>query len=489
MGSTVRCSIPYLRSRFSSQTAISTVVNNPHKKSAPPKAHAAVPAVPPTELPRVRRKDFDAYLRAVGPEWDRFHKNVELGRSGAARLGEGSSEGAGDGDLDLQSDASLLARPGRALPPLASVPDIFFAPGFNLGDPRTFNAVAEVVPSDNGDIPDPASPAHSQPLLERLSRHADTIEQHLVHEIARRAAPFFAALSNLQDLQAESAQCLARIQSLRNQLRAVDTQGSARGLRGVAREARLSNLQSVQEGTKAVGGVIEMTRLVRNFVGAGQWVEALDVVDTLHVMWDGAALPSRPDPPLHTSSHDSGFSSGTPLSSVAEDDEEHQQLVASTSSSTLSPSFPLSSLSAFASLPEQLQQLTTEIASALTTDMVSVLKVDLVERIHRTGSEARLDAGATLRERLRPLVSGIVRTLSVRETLKGWRDAALGEMKGVIKHVCASYGVRIFSKLNDCSTFVHSSWKMTIPSSLQTHREFSFAIYHNSCLNICQMGR
>ena len=76
-------------------------MNNPHKKSAPPKAHAAVPAVPPAELPRVRRKDFDAYLRAVGPEWDRFHKNVELGRSGAARIGESTSGSSGEGDLDL----------------------------------------------------------------------------------------------------------------------------------------------------------------------------------------------------------------------------------------------------------------------------------------------------------------------------------------------------------------------------------------------------
>lgn len=214
-----------------------------------------------------------------------------------------------------------------------------------------------------------------------------------------------------------------------------------------------------------------MTRLVRNFVGAGQWGEALDVVDTLHVMWDGAAPPTRPDPPQHTSSHDSGFSSsGTPLTSVTEDEEEQEQ-PASTVNSTALPSFPLSSLSAFASLPEQLHQLTSEIASALTADMVAVLKVGLVERIRRTGSEARVDADATLRDRLRPLVNGVVRTLSVRETSKGWMEAALGEMKGVIKHVCASHGVKLFPMLNGYSMCAHLNWTTTNPDNPRIPRE------------------
>ena len=108
--------------------------------------------------------------------------------------------------------------------------------------------------------------------------------------------------------------------------------------------------------------------------------------------------------------------------------------------------------------------------------MVAVLKVGLVERIYRTRSEARVDADTTLRDRLRPLVNGVVRTLSVRETLKGWREAALGEMKGVIKQVCAFYGTSVASTLNGCSMFVRSSWK-TMSPNLQTHRK--------SCIDAC----
>ena len=68
------------------RAAISNVVNSPHKKPAPPKAHSALPAAPPADLPRVRRKDFDSYLRAISSEWERFVQNAEQGRDGAAQI-------------------------------------------------------------------------------------------------------------------------------------------------------------------------------------------------------------------------------------------------------------------------------------------------------------------------------------------------------------------------------------------------------------------
>ncbi|KIM71977.1 hypothetical protein PILCRDRAFT_16564 [Piloderma croceum F 1598] len=84
--------------------AISTVLNNPHKKQAPPKAHSSLPSVTPADLPRVRRKDFDSYLRAVAPEWERFEHNSQLGRE----------------QLDAAEDVSVPA--GRAIPSLDVVP-------------------------------------------------------------------------------------------------------------------------------------------------------------------------------------------------------------------------------------------------------------------------------------------------------------------------------------------------------------------------------
>ncbi|TFY63612.1 hypothetical protein EVG20_g6246 [Dentipellis fragilis] len=421
--------------------AISTVVNNPHKKSAPPKAHSVVPSVPPADLPRVRRKDFDAYLRAIEPEWDRFQKSAELGRAGAAQIAQAATPAL---DFEFVPETPRTPRPTKALPPLSSIPQVFFDPNFNLGDPKTFNSVAETSSSSSAYNPaspmtateaDPSALAHSLPLLEKLSHHADTLEQHLVSEIAKRATPFFAALSNLQDLQAESARCLARIQSLRGQLQAVDSQVAMRGLNAVRREARLARLERVREGVRVVVGVVELVGVARNLVGAGQWGEALSVVEELHAMWDGSQTraPELPNHPPRT-----------PLPSVAEEPPDSASAdFAGTSSTAVSrrpqPSIPLSSLKAFANLPGQLQTLTLEIAASLTTDLVGVLKVDLVERIYGA-PEGRTDAdiNSMFRDRLRPLVQGLIRTKTVREAMAEWRLVVLSEVKGVVqRHIPA----------------------------------------------------
>ncbi|KAI9450725.1 Vps54-like protein-domain-containing protein [Lactarius psammicola] len=404
--------------------AISTVVNNPHKKSAPPKAHAAVPPTPRVDLPRVRRKDFDPYLAAIGSEWEAFQHNLVLGRAASTQL-EGS-------DLDSPTDTL----------------QIFFKPDFDLGDPHTFDAVAEVPPSSSSSSSylssassstspttphDPSTLAHTLPLLEKLSHHADTLEQHLVHEIARRATPFFAALSNLQDLQAESARCLARVQALRAQLTDIGENGARRGLRGVQREVRLAHLWEVQAGVRAIRGVVETVGVIRGLVDGREWGAALDGVDELRGMWDGASAV-----PPHVPSR-----RGTPLPSVAEEEPPgyEQEVVpreeghAATAAPILD--IPLSKLKAFAALPSQLQTLTQDITSSLTSDLVAVLKIALGERTHRGCSS--LGDHTDMSDRLRPLIQGLVRARNLRESIAVWRDVVLEEVQGIVQQHVPSF--------------------------------------------------
>lgn len=421
--------------------AISTVVNNPRKKSAPPKAHAAVPPAPRVELPRVRRKDFNSYLSAIEPEWGAFQRNTEFGRAGSAQLEESSMS-----DSFNETDSQRTPLPPKSLPPLSSVPEIFFKPAFDLGNPRTFDAVAEVplastsssshpsasLPTSPMTPHDPSTLAHTLPLLEKLSHHADTIEQHLVHEIACRATPFFAALSNLQDLQEESARCLKRVQGLRAQLGHVSEHGARRGLRGVQREVRLAHLREVQSVVRAVSGVIETVGIVRGLVDDGHWGEALDGVDDLQAMWDGPSAPGpvsplAPSPPSE-------------LPSVAEEDEpldDGEEGVESGEDMPLSAGLeleiPLSRLKAFAALPSQLQTLTREITSSLTSDLVATLKVDLLERINVTDPSS--SDQTDVRDRLRPLIQGLVRTRNLKEGIAEWRGVVLGEVQGLVHQV------------------------------------------------------
>lgn len=441
--------------------AISTVVNNPHKKSAPPKAHASVPPAPRVELPRVRRKDFAPYLSAISSEWEAFQHNLVLGRAASIQLEEP--------DLDGPPDTLRTPRPPKLLPLLSSIPQIFFKSDFDLGDPRTFNAVAEVPssstpssshPSGSGSTSpatshDPSTLAHSLPLLEKLSHHADTLEQHLIHEIARRATPFFAALSNLQDLQAESARCLARVQSLRTQLTAVRENGARRGLHGVHREVRLAHLREVQAGVRAIRGVVETVGIVRGLVDGREWGAALDGVDGLHTMWNGVQtlLPPVPSP------------RGTALPSVAEEEPhgEEAALQKMRRAETVL-NMPLSKLKAFAALPSQLQTLTQEITSLLTSDLVALLKTGLSERIHLGRSSSDDHTGMT--DRLRPLIQGLVRTRNLRESVVVWRDVVLEEVQGIVQQ-----HVHSFDPADDPQKeSADASWISSIRS--MTHQEF-----------------
>ena len=352
-----------------------------------------------------------------------------LGRTASIQLEEP--------DLDGSHDTLRTPRPPKLLPPLSSIPQIFFKADFDLGDPRTFNNVAEIPSSStpsssylsSSGSTSPASPhdpstlAHSLPLLEKLSHHADTLEQHLIHEIARRATPFFAALSNLQDLQAESARCLARVQSLRAQLTAVRENGARRGLHGVHREVRLAHLREVQAGVRAIRGVVETVGVVRGLVDDREWGAALDGVDELHAMWDGTQVVLLPMPSPR----------GTSLPSVAEEEPLGGEKEVAMREKVPVLNIPLSKLKAFAALPNQLRTLTQEITSSLTSDLVAALKIGLSERIHqgRSSSEDHTD----MADRLRPLIQGLVRTRNLKESVAVWRDVVLEEVQGIVQQV------------------------------------------------------
>ncbi|KAG1903777.1 Vps54-like protein-domain-containing protein [Suillus fuscotomentosus] len=435
--STVNIAPGALPQEWSSSTqgfnAISTVLNNPHRHQAPPKAHSSLPAVPPADLPRVKRKDFDPYLRAIGPEWERFERNMQLSRDGQEKP-DASFSHRGSTDTPPMP---FTPRAGKLLTPLSSVPQVFFDAQFNLGDPHIFNAVIEHQEEDN-DSSDPSSLSYSLPLLEKLSHHADTIEQHLVREISLRSTSFFAALTNLQDLQTESEECLDRISKLRGLLKEVDEKGAKRGLEIVRTECKLLNLESICSGVKEIGGVVEMTGVAKGLVAAGQWGEALTVIEGVDALWDPVAAEAPPAISAREARAElvrvptNGRLS--PLPPMPESPPPENEGTRKT------PSIPLSSLTAFSSLPAHVRALTMEIASSLTTELVSVLKLDLSERVNGV-PERNGNVNLSFKDRLRPVLQGLLRTKGIREATVSWREVVTSEMQGIVKHHLPSFNM------------------------------------------------
>jgi vacuolar protein sorting-associated protein 54 len=411
------------------------MLNNPHKRQAPPKAHSALPAVLPADLPRVRRKDFDSYLRAISPEWDRYEKNGELAKDDQpSQLDGPSTPRASLSSQSAMTPRTLRHVQGKSMPPLNSVPSIFFEPVFNLGDPRTFNTVTETGDGYD-DNSDPSSLSHSLPLLEKFSHYADTVEQHLVREISLRSTSFFAALTNLHELQSESEQCLDRISKLRGLLKDVDENAAKRGLQMVRKESRMRNLHGLREGIKMVSSVVEITSVARGLVAAGQWGEALGVIEEIENLWKAEPISVSTPTPTTTRSFLSSPSRNSVRSSLLPPMPETSVLE---TKSTRPPPVSLSSLHAFASLPSSLQAMTMEITSALSSELVNVLRVDLVDRMASESvppTLAQMDADLALKDRLRPLLQGLSRTKGVRNATLTWREVVIGEVRAVTKRV------------------------------------------------------
>lgn len=436
-------------------------MNNPHKKQAPPKAHSTLPSVPVTDLPRVRRKDFESYLNAIAPEWERYEQNLQLGQEGQAQLDPNAtprnSIGGGEPPSTSPRNVNQLdSQRGKPIPPLDSVPAIFFEKTFNLGDPRTFANVTEqdvaLLTHRDDSSADPFSLSHSLPLVEKFSHYADTVEHHLVREISLRSSSFFAALTNLHDLQTESEHCLDRISKLRTRLHDVDKNSARGGLEMVRKECKMANLSRVRDGVKMIGGVVEMTGVAKGLVSAGQWGEALDVIEEIDKLWQVEEVPpetaavGRPKiskkstSGLYNGNGDArGSSSSLPaLPTTPEEEPSNVQQQTEETQTTKHPSHQhsvaLSSLHSFSALPSHLRVLTMEIAASLSSELVSVLRSDLELRINKDGkADAEADQG--LKDRLKPLLLNLVRTKGLKEGMLSWREVVLIEVKGVVKKV------------------------------------------------------
>ncbi|KAL7424691.1 hypothetical protein Q5752_000375 [Cryptotrichosporon argae] len=250
--------------------AISTVLNHPTKKANPLRGtRKPLPPLsqPPPLLPKpVPPSHYEPYLQSITPAYDAFV--------------------AAQGSSSFEFDSRLPEPASSDLPPLDTIPAVFFEPAFDLAKPSTW---ADVVgPADVG-----------EGLQDDLSTYLDTLERHLAHEITLRSSAFFSALSNLQDLHAESASCLSRIGELRAELTDVGSKQARRGLEVIEAQERLRGLRVTEAGVKRVAEVDELLRVAKGLADGGVWEGALGCVEDI-VRWWEAHDPPLADLPLST---------------------------------------------------------------------------------------------------------------------------------------------------------------------------------------------
>lgn len=375
--------------------AISTVLNNPSKRQHPidPKSSRFPPVTPnhvPAEIPKVKKAELDPYLSSVRPEWDRFMRNQSMGRQGKATIEQqqlqqqqqqqqqslsSTQDSSYDSDLlenpnlrhrttssiaSLSSDLQALPppQPRKRLPNLSAVPQFFFSEDFDLGNPYTFDQVTEryktAVPSpgdQNGAKAPTYDVALNQMLQEKLSYYSDVIEQHLIIEIGQQSSSFFAALENLNDLNAEAESCLAKIHHLKSELESIDKNQAKKGLRIIQQQQHRQDLERKQTVIQSVRQLVERRDLIRLLLQQGETEEALDLLNKLRATFGRPAA----DHALANTEHN-----GTRTA----DDEPL-----------------LSDLQSLASIPAQLDEMEQTLSGMLEQDLVAILKQDLDARL------------------------------------------------------------------------------------------------------------
>lgn len=351
--------------------AISTVLNHPTKKANPLRS-SRKPLPPLTQQPPALPKPppsghYDAYLKAVTPLYDGLVAAQEPGRR-------------------AQSERNV-----PDLPPLDSVPDLFFETSFDLSNPSTWAAVI---------ISAESTPRHTQ---DALSSHLDTLEAHLVHEITLRSTSFFSALSNLQDLHSESSSCLSRISELQDSLKQVGQNQARTGLQVIDAQEQLRVLRDTEQGVRSMSELEELVKVTKGLVEAGDWSGALGCVQDVVRWWGRHTLEA-------SQTDDQPGPSRRPL--------------------------PLTSLPSLSSLPSDLASVVTAIA----TQLEAALHDRLLGIMSGADTEGAFDEEGFRRE-TQPIIVGLARCGKMDGVEDVWRDVTTMSIRDgsrkVSKSCCA----------------------------------------------------
>ncbi|KAK6267473.1 hypothetical protein QUC31_011633 [Theobroma cacao] len=275
---------------------------------------------------------------------------------------------------------------------LREVPALYFKEDFALEDGPTFRAACPFTDVSENIV-----------LQEKLSHYLDVVELHLVKEISLRSNSFFEAQGQLQDLNVKIVEGCSRIRELKETIRLLDTDlvDSARQIQEL--NANRTNLFALQHKLKLILSVNQALSALKLLVASAECAGALDVIDDLQHLLDGDELTG-----LHCFRH------------------LRDHVVASIDSinSILSAEFMCAS-----------------IHDTGDADAVILLKAKARASSSLNGKdvEVKLDEEETtnFRDRLLPLIIGLLRTAKLPFVLRTYRDTLTADMKTAIKTAVA----------------------------------------------------
>jgi vacuolar protein sorting-associated protein 54 len=423
-----------------------------------------------SDLPKVTLKSFDQYIASIKEEYTAWSK-VQTALADAPILDElDEDETLLDEETAKRKKAikraletsQLSSRSSKQLelPSLDTIPTIFFEENFNLANPRTFDVVTggqafkEMTSAEaSGRRASNADFATDQILQEKLSHWLDVVELHLNVEISLRSASFFSALSNLQELDSQSAEAVHKIGELKRMLSSVDDSIARKGLEVIRQGVRRQRLTDLDIAMERVKDILKAVEQAEDLGEAGEIQGALDLADEIEREWESSKqdsssfIPSTPSVQLKSN----------PMAAIAEEEEdEHQQtaLPPPTPMTALKPRndhhppVRIANIKCMSGVPMRISTLRAHIAHALEHELEAVLVHVLregCERLEATTEEWRLQPGAhsamyselkdSISNRARAPLHGLVRCgkPALDDAVSVWKDALLKEVRRLLR--------------------------------------------------------
>jgi vacuolar protein sorting-associated protein 54 len=286
-----------------------------------------IPTVTLTNLPVVTYASFEPYIASIGPDYDRhrrFKKGVleEHIRIGSREtsvipsssftdlidtklLASMSTSNLSTGSLDetLHSPSSVQPSPRRRLrnrddepESLDTVPPVFFDPNFSLSNPRTFDIVNEnselLTRTVTAGKPDRKSLASNAILQEKLSWYMDIVEVHLIKEINTASTSFFAALSDLQDLNEDASRCVAKIGRIREELAGIQEVNASGGEEVTRLHIQRANVARLQKTVDLVGKIAKIRDQIEDHLERKENSQAYQLMQDIKGMMESSETES-----------------------------------------------------------------------------------------------------------------------------------------------------------------------------------------------------
>ncbi|KAI8325677.1 Vps54-domain-containing protein [Martensiomyces pterosporus] len=437
--------------------AIAVLTNHPNK--APTRIHRnELPTVPRTHYPRIKRSDFDEYLESVAALFEQYEANTKSGYQIAADELDRYEAAVEDAEKVLEAashtysmDSTTMAERLKALDGTRSefglesmseygggdvsttgkansllgiedIPTIFFEEKFDLRDPAMFDIATQVVLGPQTATAGLFSPERSVEtsanMHETLSGYMDTVEAYLTREISRRSPSFFAALSTLEELHAETDRCIEKIHVLRNDLRKTAHAQCSPGLELIRLRRRRDSLSVVLNDVDLLSNFKHIQPTINELVSSGDCIGALNLIVEAQEMVGNAQQRSRKSRSRHVGGRQR---------------KVHETSVADTKAFKLLNARMLKSLRSVASYAEQ------ELAAIVLRDMREFVDDGLSNSSDGLLSRSQVDIyQVNLSMQLTPFICGLVRTGGLGGALKMYRDNLMAETAGLIENLYPS---------------------------------------------------